>query len=128
MALQLDDQEKIDRAARHEEVRFTKKQQWSVTTSAVTLLAAIFGIAHLVKPGPHERCVATLFILIILGSAWLFLWKLQDSSERNAPCGTQMIAGHGFAAGMCLQCCWGLSQSAHTSFVITFGARPCSAQ
>jgi predicted membrane channel-forming protein YqfA (hemolysin III family) len=78
MEPQLSDREKIDRAARHEEVRFTKKQQWSVTTSAVTLLAAIFGIAQLVKPGPHERWVATLFIVIILGSAWLFLWKLQD--------------------------------------------------
>ena len=34
-----------DRAARLEELRFAKKQQWYIVTSALTLLAAIFGIA-----------------------------------------------------------------------------------
>src|SRR4051794_22805204 len=80
MEPQLSDREKLDHTARHEEVRFAKKQQWSVTTSAVTLLAAIFGITHLVEPGPglREKIAATIFVVAILGSAGLFLWKLQD--------------------------------------------------
>jgi hypothetical protein len=38
--VQLSDQDKIDRAAFHEEVRFYKKQQWAVATAGVVLLGA----------------------------------------------------------------------------------------
>jgi hypothetical protein len=41
-----------------EELRFAKKQQWSIATSAVTLIAAIFEIAHVIEePKPGEKVV-----------------------------------------------------------------------
>ena len=41
----LSDEEKIDRAARHEELRFYKKQQWAVATAGVILLGALLTTA-----------------------------------------------------------------------------------
>jgi hypothetical protein len=38
---ELSDKDKIDRAARHEEVRFLKKQRWAVATAGVILLGAL---------------------------------------------------------------------------------------
>ena len=40
---ELSDKDKIDRAARHEEVRFLKKQQWAVATAGQTALRRYLG-------------------------------------------------------------------------------------
>jgi hypothetical protein len=68
-----------DRAARLEELRFLKKQQWYIATSAVTLLAAIFGIAHIIKFNLYEEIAATVLVALIMGFACWFLCKLQGS-------------------------------------------------
>jgi hypothetical protein len=73
----MSDQEDKDRAAKLEELRFAKRQQWSIATSAVTLLAAIFGIAHVFTPKPTERGVAIVLIGLIVGFACWFLCQLQ---------------------------------------------------
>jgi hypothetical protein len=67
-----------DRAARLEELRFAKKQQWYIATSALTLLAAIFGIAHVIKPTTlDEKKVGTVFVVLIVWFACEFLRQLQ---------------------------------------------------
>jgi predicted membrane-bound mannosyltransferase len=71
-----------DRAARLEELRFAKKQQWYIATSAVTILAAIFGIAHL-KPNLYEKIAATVLVALIMGFACWFLCKLQDHLKQT---------------------------------------------
>jgi Ca2+/H+ antiporter len=68
----------VDRAARHEELRFAKKQQLYVATSAVTLLAAIFAIARSTTLSDVEKAIATVFIVLIATYGIVFLFKLQD--------------------------------------------------
>jgi hypothetical protein len=72
-----------DRAARLEELRFAKKQQWYIATSAVTLLAAIFGIAHVIKPNLWEKSAATVLVALIMGIACWFLCKLQGHLKNT---------------------------------------------
>jgi hypothetical protein len=72
-----------DRAARFEELRFAKKQQWYIATSAVTLLAAIFGIAHIIKPTLYEKIAATVLVALIMGFACWFLCKLQGHLKKT---------------------------------------------
>jgi hypothetical protein len=72
-----------DRAARLEELRFAKRQQWYIATSAVTLLAAIFGIAHVTEPKLDEKKVGTVFVAFIVYFAWRFLRQLQDHLKQT---------------------------------------------
>jgi len=73
-----------DRAARLEELRFAKRQQWYIATSAVTLLAAIFGIARVTEPTKlDEKKVGTVFVAFIVHFAWRFLRRLQDHLEQT---------------------------------------------
>jgi hypothetical protein len=50
------DQQNVDRAAQIEELRFAKKQQWAITTSAVTLLGAP---AQSWRPRPSRQSMLT---------------------------------------------------------------------
>jgi hypothetical protein len=73
-----------DRAAKLEELRFAKRQQWSIATSAVTLLAAIFGIAHVIEePKLGEKIAATVLVVLIVGFACKFLWQLQGHLKKT---------------------------------------------
>jgi hypothetical protein len=68
-----------------EELRFAKTQQWRIATSAITLLAAIFAVAHATTGGlkPAEKIAGTLFVaLIALSSSW-FLCSLQRHLKRK---------------------------------------------
>jgi hypothetical protein len=65
-------------------LRFAKKQQWYIATSAVTLLAAIFGIARLSEPTKlGEKKVGTVFVVLIVWLACEFLWQLQGHLART---------------------------------------------
>jgi hypothetical protein len=66
-----------DRAAWHEELRFAKKQQWYVATSAVTLLAAIFAIARSTSLSVDERGTVTFLIFLVATFGIDVLRKLQ---------------------------------------------------
>jgi hypothetical protein len=72
-----------DRAARLEELRFAKKQQWYIATSAVTLLAAIFGIAHVIDLTKGEKKVGTVFVVLIVWLACEFLRQLQGHLKKT---------------------------------------------
>jgi len=70
-----------DRQQQLEELRFAKRQQWSVATLAVTLLAAIFAIAHGTHLTNYEKDIATAFAVVIGACSFYLLIRLQDHLE-----------------------------------------------
>src|SRR5260370_40908271 len=68
-----------DRAARCEELKFAKRQQWAVVTSALTLLGAIFAIAHNADPplADWEKRIGSLFVIGVAAFGIVFLGSLQ---------------------------------------------------
>jgi hypothetical protein len=62
-----------------EEIRFAKAQQWRIATAALTLLAAIFAIAHTMRPlACWEKAAATVFAVLVAAAGSLFLIMLQN--------------------------------------------------
>ncbi len=90
----LSDKDKIDRAARHEEVRFLKKQQWAVATAGVLLLGALLAIIRNMHMTALDKFLAVVLIALGVYAGWLFLDDLQygladvrrwlDPSDRDA--------------------------------------------
>jgi hypothetical protein len=62
-----------------------KSSNGQLRQSAVTLLAAIFGIAHVIEPklGDCEKTVATVLVALIMGFACWFLYKLQGHLKKT---------------------------------------------
>jgi hypothetical protein len=67
-----------DRPALLEELRFAKKQQWYVATSAVTLNAAVFALLRGSQLRDYEALAAVFFVLFVSAAAVGVLWQLQD--------------------------------------------------
>ncbi len=63
-----------------EEIRFTKKQQWYVTTAAITLIGALYGVAHTISPPPTnaEKAAATVLVTLIAACTGGVLVSLHD--------------------------------------------------
>src|SRR5215831_15084440 len=70
-----EEKEKIDRAARHEEIRFLKRQQWAVTTAGVVLFGAFLAI---IRNHDMSGWCAVLLIVVAVGAGCFFLDDLQD--------------------------------------------------
>ena len=91
---ELSDKDKIDRAARHEEVRFLKKQQWAVATAGILLLGALLATIRNMHMTVLDKFLAVVLIAIGVYAGWLFLDDLQygladvrrwlDSADRDA--------------------------------------------
>jgi SNF family Na+-dependent transporter len=77
-----DQQNNADRPAQIEELRFAKKQQWYVASSAVALFAAIFAVARGTSLSDVEKDIATGFVLLIAAFGIFFLFKLQAHLKR----------------------------------------------
>lgn len=73
-----EEKEKIDRAARHEEIRFLKRQQWAVTTAGVVLFGAFLAIIRNHDMLKWEKSLAVLLIVVAVGAGCFFLDDLQD--------------------------------------------------
>jgi hypothetical protein len=75
----LTDQEKIDRAAWHEEVRWLKNQQWAVTTAGVVLFGAFLttlrNVQHMTA---LEKFLAVVLIALGVWAGWFYLDSLQN--------------------------------------------------
>jgi hypothetical protein len=72
-------------AARLEEIRFAKRQQWAVAIATITFIAGAFHIAHTVQHrlACWEKVVATILVVGVLsGGCWL-LFRLQDHLCRT---------------------------------------------
>jgi hypothetical protein len=74
----LSDEEKIDRAARHEELRFYKKQQWAVATAGVILLGALLTTAFNVHITALDKLLILILIALALSADWFVLDKLEE--------------------------------------------------
>jgi len=70
--------------SRLDELRFAKRQQWSITAAALALLGAVFGVAHTMVPlGPSEKALAAIFALAIGITASWHLISLQNHLART---------------------------------------------
>jgi hypothetical protein len=73
--------DEIDRAQLFEELRFAKKQQWTIAAAAVTLLAAIFALQHSLPEAaplkPCEKIALAVVITLIATFCCNFLIMLQ---------------------------------------------------
>ena len=78
----LSDQEKIDRAARHEEVRFLKRQQWAVATAGAVLSGAFLATINNYHMTPLDRFLAVLLLAAGVWAGWFFLDDLQCGLAR----------------------------------------------
>ncbi len=74
---QLSDEEKIDRAAFHEVVRFYKKQQWAVATAGVVLLGAFLATVSDVHMTALDKFLAVVLIALGVCAGGYFLDSLQ---------------------------------------------------
>ena|SRR5262245_32880447 len=74
----LSDEEKIDRAARHEELRFYKKQQWAITTAGVILLGALLTIAFNVSITALDKFLILILIALALSAGWFVIDILEE--------------------------------------------------
>jgi hypothetical protein len=75
----LSDKEKIDRAAKHEEVRFLKKQQWAVAAAGVILLGGFLATmrSEQMHVTPWEKILAVTLVAAGVWAGWFFLDDLQ---------------------------------------------------
>jgi SNF family Na+-dependent transporter len=69
---------------RLEEIRFAKTQQWRVATAAVTLLGAIFAVAHTMhRLDTIEKVTGTVLVAVIAIAASAFLFSLYKHLGRT---------------------------------------------
>ena len=78
----LSDEEKIDRAARHEELRFDTKQQWAVATAGVILLGVLLTTAFNVHITVLDKFLILILIALAISAGWFVLDKLEESIVR----------------------------------------------
>jgi hypothetical protein len=74
----LSDEEKIDRAARHEELRFYMKQQWAVATAGVILLGALLTTAFNVNITALDKFLILILIALAISAGWFLLDHLEE--------------------------------------------------
>ena len=65
------------------EIRFAKKQQWYVTTAALTLIAAIFALADKIHPTLCEKGVVVIALIAIATFASCIMCSLQKHLVRK---------------------------------------------
>ena len=75
----LSDEEKIDRAAWHEELRFDTKQQWAVATAGVILLGALLTTAFNVHITGLDKFLILILIALAISAGWFVLDSLEES-------------------------------------------------
>jgi hypothetical protein len=79
---ELSEKDKIDRAARHEEVRFLKKQQWAVATAGVVLLGAFLATIRDVHLTALEKVLAVVLVIAGVCAGGFFLDDLQKGLAK----------------------------------------------
>jgi hypothetical protein len=70
------------KAALWEELRFAKRQQWTITAAVVGLIAGAYTIA---KPLDHlwEKAVATILVMAVVAGGIYWLFDLQGHLHRT---------------------------------------------
>jgi|SRR6516165_866595 hypothetical protein len=94
-------------AARLEELRFAKRQQWAVAIATITFIAGAFHMAHSVKPllEPWEKLTATILVSIVAIGASVLISKLQCHlyrTRKNIDPNDKSLRGLDVAIGLVL--------------------------
>ena len=76
--INLSDEEKIDRAARNEELRFYTTQQWAVATAGVILLGALLTTAFNVHITALDKFLILILIALAISAGWFLLDYLEE--------------------------------------------------
>jgi len=67
--------------ARLEEIRFAKRQQWTITAAVVALIAGAYGIEKSLDP--WEQAVAAILIVVVVVAGIYWLIDLQGHLYRT---------------------------------------------
>jgi hypothetical protein len=66
-----------------EELRFAKKQQWAIAAAAVTLLGAVYAVAHRAGPSEKEKVALAVVVTLIATLGCSFLANLQRHMRES---------------------------------------------
>src|SRR5215510_1609056 len=69
------------KAALWEELRFAKRQQWTITAAVVALIGGAYSLTE--KLGPWEKVAATALITVIVVGGIYWLFDLQRHLRRT---------------------------------------------
>ena len=72
-------------AARLEELRFAKRQQWAITAAVIAFIAGAFHMAHTVKQplACWEKWASTIFVIGVAAGGIVMLFRLQGHLRRT---------------------------------------------
>jgi hypothetical protein len=71
------------KAALWEELRFAKRQQWTITAAVVALIAGAYA-SHVVQSlAPWEKAVATILVIAVVAGGIYWLFDLQGHLYRT---------------------------------------------
>jgi hypothetical protein len=71
------------KAAYLEELRFAKRQQWTITAAVVAFIAGAYSVTHQSLDFCWEKVVAAGLIWIVVGFSIYWLFDLQDHLHRT---------------------------------------------
>jgi hypothetical protein len=71
------------KAAYFEELRFAKRQQWTITAAVVALIAGVYASGDVVKLAPWEKAVATILVIAVAAGSIYWLFDLQGHLYRT---------------------------------------------
>ena len=71
------------KAALLEEIRFAKRQQWTITTAVVALIAGAYTIAVKQSLDPWEQAIAAILIGVVVAGGIYWLFDLQGHLYRT---------------------------------------------
>jgi uncharacterized membrane protein len=69
------------KAAYLEELRFAKRQQWTITAAVVALIAGAYNVGKTLAD--WEKCAAAVLILIVVAGGIYWLFDLQGHLHRT---------------------------------------------
>ena len=73
------------KAAFLEEIRFAKRQQWTITAAVVALIGGAYTIVHTIEKSldPWEKAVAAILIGVVAAGGIYWLFDLQGHLHRT---------------------------------------------
>jgi hypothetical protein len=71
------------KAALWEELRFVKRQQWTITAAAVALIASTYSAVQSLAPSDLEKIGATILVVVVAAGGVYWLVDLQHHLYRT---------------------------------------------
>jgi hypothetical protein len=67
----------VIKAALLEELRFAKRQQWTITAAVVALIGGAYGVVQRLGPSDLEKVAATILVIVVAAGGIYWLADLQ---------------------------------------------------